>query len=347
MSFLTPPALSQHVVPVVRALCGEAAARIETMPGGASLRRYHRVFVPSGRPASLVVMETGEPRQSDEAVKGDRRSELPFLNVQRYLRQGGVAVPEVYRSDERNGLIYLEDLGDVTFESQVAGGGIDVRRTLYRLAIDQLVAMQRYASAHPDPGCIAFGRGFDFALLKWELDHFREHGIDTQGIVLSPAEREALDAIFRRIAEELAAEPRGFVHRDYQSRNIMVQDGPRLRVIDFQDALLGTLAYDLVGLLRDSYVALDGALLDELVADHVASAGHDAASFVRLFDLQTVQRKLKDAGRFVFLERVKHIPGFMQHIPSSLGYVARSLSRLPDLADLRAILARHFPTFRV
>ena len=129
----------------------------------------------------------------------------------------------------------------------------------------------------------------------------------------------------------------------------MVQDGPtgpRLRIIDFQDALLGGAAYDLVGLLRDSYVALSPSLLDELVAYHAAAAGLEPRSFATLFDLQTVQRKLKDAGRFVFIDRVKKNPSFLVHIPNSLAYVARALGRLPELASVREILARHLAEFR-
>ena len=350
MPHLSPQALEALVFPAVREITGAPATRLQTMPGGASLRRYHRVDVPGGAPESLVVMETGDPQHSDEIVQGGPVAELPFINVQRYLQAGGVAVPVLYRYDAANGLLYHEDLGDVTFESRVVDGDAAVRRRYYQLAIDELVSMQRYAGAHADPSCIAFGRGFDFTLLKWELDHFREYGIEAQGIELTAAEREALEVHFKRIAEELAAAPRGFVHRDYQSRNLMVQDGaagPRLRVIDFQDALLGTAAYDLVGLLRDSYIALDGALLDGLVEYHIERARVDAAGFTHLFRLQTVQRKLKDAGRFVFIERVKKLPGFMQHIPSSLGYVAAAISKLPELGDLQSILARHFPAFRV
>jgi hypothetical protein len=295
-------------------------------------------------------MELGDnATKSDEIVKGAAPTELPFINVQRYLAAAGVAVPEVFRLDTEHGLVYLEDLGDVTFESRVAGAGDDVRRRYYQAAIDQLVAMQRYAAAHPDPGCVAFSRGFDFDLLHWELEHFREYGLEAQGHQPTPAERDELDRQFRAIATELAEAPRGFVHRDYQSRNLMVQDaggGFRLRVIDFQDALLGTAAYDLVGLLRDSYVALSPSLLDELVAYHARRADVPFEPFSALFDLQTVQRKLKDAGRFVFIDRVKKNPSFLVHIPSSLSYVARALERLPRLASLRQILARYLPQFR-
>lgn len=350
MPHLTPEELARTIFPVAQQLTGGRNPRLDTLPGGASIRRYHRVTLDGGKRTSVVVMELGDnPLKSEEAAKGSMPTELPFINVQRYLARAGAAVPEIYRYDEQRGLVYLEDLGDITFESRVLDAGDDVRGRYYRQAIDQLVALQQYAETHPDPGCVAFSRGFDYELLKWELDHFREYGLEAQGHALTPAERDELERIFRGIAEELAAQPRGFVHRDYQSRNLMVQDsaaGPRLRIIDFQDALLGTRAYDLVGLLRDSYVALSPSLLDELVADFVARAGVDAERFGRLFDLQVVQRKLKDAGRFVFIDRVKKNPSFLVHIPNSLTYVARSLSRLPELAPLRAILARHLVEFR-
>jgi aminoglycoside/choline kinase family phosphotransferase len=344
VAFLAQPELESLTFPVVQKITGRAPTRLITMPGGASLRRYHRV---EGDGATVVVMETGDPQHSDEVVKGTV-AELPFVDVQRYLERGGVAVPKIFEYDRANGLLYIEDLGDITFESRVAQADVATRRRYYQLAIDQLVAMQKYAAANPDPKCVAFGRAFDYDLLKWELDHFREYGLEAQGMMPTAAEREALDRHFKRIADRLAGEPRIFVHRDYQSRNLMVQDspsGPRLRVIDFQDALLGTAAYDLVGLLRDSYVVLEPSLLDELVGYHARRAELDEAKFRALFNLQVVQRKLKDAGRFVFIERVKKIPGFMQHIPSSLGYVSAAMKQLPELRELCEILAHWFPVF--
>ena len=350
MPHLSPEDLARTIFPVALELGGGKRAQLETLPGGASIRRYHRVSLEGGKLPTVMVMELGDnPLKSEEAAKSVAPSELPFINVQRYLARAGAAVPEIYRYDAARGLLYLEDLGDITFESRVLDAGDEVRARYYRQAIDQLVALQRFAAANPNPDCVAFSRGFDYELLKWELDHFREYGLEAQGHPLSASEREELEKIFRRIAEELAAEPRGFVHRDYQSRNLMVQDGdgaPRLRIIDFQDALLGARAYDLVGLLRDSYVALSPSLLDALVAHFVDQAAIDAARFQRLFDLQVVQRKLKDAGRFVFIDRVKSNPSFLVHIPNSLEYVARSLSRLSELGSLREILSRHFKQFR-
>ena len=350
MPHLSPEDLARTIFPVAVELSGGGKnPRLETLAGGASIRRYHRVTVDGGKLSSVMVMELGDnPLKSEEAAKGAAPAELPFINVQRYLARAGAAVPEVYRYEAERGFVYLEDLGDITFESRVADANDDVRARYYRQAIDQLVALQRFAAANPDPGCVAFSRGFDYDLLKWELDHFREYGLEAQGHTLTPSQRDELDETFRHIADELAAEPRGFVHRDYQSRNLMVQDvdgAPRLRIIDFQDALLGTRAYDLVGLLRDSYVALSPSLLDALVAHFTGAAEIDAARFQRLFDLQVVQRKLKDAGRFVFIDRVKQNSSFLVHIPNSLDYVARSVARLPELATLREILSQYFVQF--
>jgi N-acetylmuramate 1-kinase len=347
MGYLTKDALERSTFPVASELLGAGSASLVTLLGGASLRRYHRVSVGN---RSLLVMELGEdPLKSEEAAKGSAKGsakgpvgELPFLDVQRYLKRAGVPVPEIYRYDRQLGLVYLEDLGDITFESLVVRATDAERRRWYRLAIDELVRLQHYAAANPDPACVAFGRNFDYDLLKWELDHFREYGLEAQGHHLTPAERDEVERHFVELAERLASAPRIFVHRDYQSRNLMVKDG-RLRVIDFQDALLGTQAYDLVGLLRDSYVALSTSLVDELVEYHAEKAGTDFAAFRALFDLQTVQRKLKDAGRFVFIDRVKRNPSFLVHIPNSLAYVKNAMSRISELAPLHEILARHLP----
>ena len=348
---LDPQPLRAKVFPTVAHLAGGGMPTLVTLAGGASLRRYHRVTIPGGRPQRLVVMElAGDRAASEEASKDTPSHELPFIDVLRYLEAGGIAVPHLFHHDEAEGLLYLEDLGDITFESRVLGGAVDTQRRYYQAAIDELVRLQTYAAAHPT-GCIAFRRGFDRELLRWELDHFREWGLEVgAGVQLSPAERTELDAIFDNIADRLAAEPRGFVHRDYQSRNLMVEDLPgedrfRLRLIDFQDALLGTRVYDLVALLRDSYVELPAALLDDLVAYFATASGLDPVATRTLFDWQTVQRKLKDAGRFVYIDRVKKNPGFLVSIPSSHRYVDAALARLPELASLRETLHRTMKGF--
>ncbi len=128
----------------------------------------------------------------------------------------------------------------------------------------------------------------------------------------------------------------------------MVKDG-ELVVIDFQDALQGPRQYDLVALLRDSYVELERDFVDAMLDAYLVAFEKESgekiapAPFKTFFDLLTVQRKLKDAGRFEFINRVKGNPGFLVSIPASLRYVKTALDVQPELGDLRRIVAKYVP----
>jgi len=320
------------------------SAAVTKLKGDASNRSYYRVGT---WPNSYVVMVMPKDAgKSEEATKGDAPKELPFVNVHRYLERLNVRVPRILRFDEPKGMMVLEDLSDQTFEKALDER---TREELYLRAVKLLARLRAAAEKDPRPDCIAFGRGFDEDLYDWELHHFREWGLEAwSGKKPEGAERAELDQIFRRISKQLAALPRGFTHRDYQSRNLMLKDG-ELVVIDFQDALLGPRQYDLVALLRDSYVELPRPFVEQMLKEYVAElervTGEKIAfdEFVKVFDLLTVQRKLKDAGRFEFINRVKGNPGFLVSIPASLRYVRDALDRQPQLADLRRIVGRYVP----
>lgn len=313
--------------------------------GHASLRTYHRVHLPD---RSFVLMVIPQGAGPEEATKGEAGDELPFVNVQRYLARIGVRVPAIHGWDPEAGIMVLEDLGDRTFEAALLAGAD--REALYTRAVDLLAALRARADAAPDDACLAFRRAFDFDLYRWELDHFLEWGLGARhGVELRGAEAARVAALADGICRALDRLPRGFTHRDYQSRNLMVTPADELAVIDFQDALQGPAQYDLVALLRDSYVELPIDFVERMVRrylDRLAAAGgprHDPEAFLADFHLLTVQRKLKDAGRFVFIDRVKGNPSFLPSIPASLRYVREALARRPELADLHAILARHVP----
>jgi len=327
---------------------GRPAAKIERLPGGAGNRTYWRASDATGQ--SAIVMELPpEPGKSEEVSKDAVAQDLPFLNVHRYLERIGVRVPRLYLDAHRRGFVVLEDLTDRTLEMALRGGD---RRQIYARAIDQLAKLRAHAERDPDRSCIAFGRAFDFDLYQWEFEHFIEYGLLGRGSKPSEAELRELRETFTRISQELAAAPRGFTHRDYQSRNIMVLLSGEQVVIDFQDALQGPRQYDLVALLRDSYVELPRDLIDEMLRRYLRELPRqggpklDERDFVGFFDLLTVQRKLKDAGRFVFIDQVKKNPSFLVHIPSSLRYVKDALARRPELGNVREILARHVPELR-
>jgi len=327
---------------------GRAARTVERMPGGAGNRTYWRATAADGH--SAIVMELPpEPAKSEEVSKDGGQHELPFLNVHRYLERMGVRVPRIYLDAHRRGFVVLEDLTDRTLEMALRGGN---QRAIYSRAIDQLARLRAHAERDPDPSCLAFGRAFDFDLYQWEFEHFIEYGLLGRGAKPSEAELRELRETFTRISRELAAAPRGFTHRDYQSRNIMILPGGEQVVIDFQDALQGPRQYDLVALLRDSYVELPRPLIDDMLRRYLkqfaaeGGARLDEREFTGFFDLLTVQRKLKDAGRFVFIDQVKKNPSFLVHIPSSLRYVKDALARRSELAGIREILQRHVPELR-
>jgi aminoglycoside/choline kinase family phosphotransferase len=338
--------VEQRVRDAVRRATGRDARElpVRRLAGHASMRSYWRV---GAFPDSLVVMVMPPGAGPEEVTKGGRPPVDPFVDVQRYLQAIGVRVPAIRAFEEAEGLMVLEDLGDDMLETRLLAG--DDRAELYQRAVDQLARLRAAAEARPE-GCLAFGRAFDEDLYRWELHHFREWLLEAwKGATLTAAERVVVDGWFARIATSLAAEPRGFTHRDYQSRNLMVLPGGEQAVIDFQDALLGPRQYDLVALLRDSYVELPPDLVEALLHRYLArlaEAGGPRLAygpFRETFDLLTVQRKLKDAGRFVFIDRVRRNPGFLVSIPPSLRYVREAFARRRDLAPLQEVLARHVP----
>jgi N-acetylmuramate 1-kinase len=349
---LAEPALSDVLIRFVKSFTGGGDAALQTLVGDASSRRYHRVSVTGGSPATVVIMELpDDPLKSDEGTSDGPPPELPFLNVHRYLAAGGLPVPRVYRHDLAQGLVALEDLGDRTFEMAVKEDPALACQARYRQAMGHIVAIQRLGRERRDDSCVAFGRRFDRDLLRWELEHFREWYLEAEaGVTLTAAESAAVANAFDWIATTLAGSPLVLVHRDFQSRNLMLVEaggGPGIRIIDFQDALMGSQAYDLVALLRDSYVELPPAE----VADHVAWFGEQVGiagdEFRRLFVLQTLQRKLKDTGRFIYIDRVRKNPSFLRWIPTSLRYVAAAVREAPiEVEPLRAVLEQRLPVLR-
>lgn len=310
------------------------------MPGGASTRRYLRVELADGR--SAVAMFVPDARPEEVTTAGTEAARWPFLEVASLLRERGVRVPEIFGESCEEGLLLIEDLGDETLAVFLERSP-ELRADIYRTAVVDLANAQRALSDLPQSSVVRT-RAFDEALLRWELDHFREWGLDAIDKALSAEDLAVWNAIADRLARRIASWPRGFVHRDYQSRNLMVkrrQDGSgELVWIDFQDALLGPSAYDLVALLNDSYQSFDRAFREARLDEYAAARGLDRAgreALGREVDVITVQRKLKDAGRFIFIDRVKKNPSFLPYFEPSIAKVNDALGRLSDEEDMRWI----------
>ncbi len=304
---------------------------VRELAGDASARRFVRLCPPGGPTRVLVV----HPGPIDLAT-------LPFVNVARLFERMGIPVPAVQDAAADLGILVLEDLGDVTLQNHLVSASDAERMARYEEAIGVLEVMQREGQRLASPAYLPFDFAFDVDKLTSELEFFVEHFlVGHRGRAVAASERVALDDEFLTLARELAAEPRVLCHRDYHSRNLMVHDG-QLHVIDFQDARMGPDTYDLVSLLRDSYVDLGEPFVEHMLERWVEHAQPAQPSdFRRRFDLMAAQRNLKALGTFGCQIVVHRNPRYLDAIPRTLSYVRDTFERNARFAKLRDLLAAH------
>ena len=313
-------------------------AKVVPLTGDASDRRYFRVLM-AGEPSQVLAVHPG-PIAFDT---------LPFVNVCKLLSEMPVPVPGILGHSDALGIIALQDLGDVTLQAHLGAASPAEHAALYRQAVSFIETLQRRGRELESAEYVPYGIAFDVDKLTWELQFFVKHFLEAyRGAALSPTSREALTSELAAIAEELAAEPRVLCHRDYHSRNLMLHDG-HLHIIDFQDARMGPDTYDLVSLLRDSYVDFTNQQVEELVAFFLAlrrgAAGEDAG-FRRRFDLMALQRNLKALGTFGFQTTSRGNTVYIQYIPRTLNYARANLTRYNRFGRLQALLAEHVDELR-
>lgn len=327
---------------------------LDRLPGDASNRHYYRAKADGKSFIVMRVMDDAPAKLFEEKTDLKKVDELPFVNVQRFLASIGAPVPKIHVWDKDRGIMILEDWGDLMLEGVVREGNAKRIRALYEKAIDEMVKLQVVGTAKIGEDCIAFHQRFNVPLLVWEFDHFLEYGVEVrEEKALQPNDRSMVRAIFERIAREIEAQPRVLTHRDFHSRNVMIHGDDQVGLIDFQDALMGPWTYDLASLVRDAYVTLGEDVVDALVAhflkkrEEAGGAPVDPAEFRRAFDYASIQRNLKAAGRFVFIDVKKGNDKFLRHIPPVLGYVRKNLQKYDELAPAFDVLQRYVPEFQV
>jgi aminoglycoside/choline kinase family phosphotransferase/GTP:adenosylcobinamide-phosphate guanylyltransferase len=309
------------------------------LQGDGSDRRWHRL---EAEGHSLILADHGICARPDGRQEADA-----FVHIGRHLEAKGAAVPHIYLYDTFAGLVFLEDLGHRHLQDAARDLAPDARQRLYRQVIDAWAPMAveggkqfdtawTWQSTHYDRGVI----------LERECRYFVEAFLN--GFLGQKACYDDLAAEFEQVAEgALRYGQTGFMHRDLQSRNIMLQ-GDRVRFIDFQGGRLGPLQYDLASLLIDPYVALAPTEQERLLAYAVqvlaARAALDVQGFLRGYDFCALTRNLQMLGAFGFLSRVKGKRGFEAYMPQAVITLKRRLSEagiaLPRLAAVAAEAAR-------
>jgi N-acetylmuramate 1-kinase len=315
------------------------SAKVVPLTGDASDRRYFRILLSDGTTAVLAL----------HAGPIDIKA-LPFANVADLLRNVPLPVPAILGHSDADGVIALQDLGDVTLQAHLGAATATEHAALYREAVSLIELLQRRGAELTADRYLPYRVAFDLEKLTWELDFFLRHFVEGyRAVSLAAAERTALAEEWSAIAGELSTEPRVLCHRDYHSRNLMLHDD-RLYIIDFQDARMGPDTYDLVSLLRDSYVDITDRDLDDLIAYFLALKGcqgtADAAEFRRRFDLMAVQRNLKALGTFGYQTITRGNPVYIQYIPRTLRYARTNLEKYPRFARLREVLSTHIEELR-
>lgn len=334
---VVPAELTTEIQAFLGSLMGPGKFEIHPLAGDASARRYFRVVAHDD---SWVLM-LWEPFQDD--------GRYPFLSVRSHFEKHGVSVPRVVGMRPEKGLVLLEDLGDLTLERKFWENQNDEQSLpYYKATIDELIKMHYDCSFDRSSPCVAFTVEFDTAKLLWEMNYGREHLLEGLcALTLDSTTRKALDAVFTNICETLHKEPKFIAHRDYHSRNVMIKHG-KVRVIDFQDARMGTIQYDLVSLLRDSYVNLSDSSVATLLNYYLEKRAEKAAQFQlpaisrdhfdHIFEVQTVQRCFKACGSFASFKMLRQDNRYLKYLAPTLKTVRRSLANFPEYATFFRIL---------
>ena len=312
-------------------------ARVVPLTGDASDRKYFRIIPADG--ASIVLALHAGPIEF---------ATLPFANVAGLLQQVPLPVPVVLDHSDALGIIAQQDLGDVTLQAHLGAETPAEHAALYRQAVSLVEQLQRRGAELASDQYVPFRIAFDVEKLTWELDFFVRHFVEGyRGVALSAADKAALAGEWAPLVAELAAEPRVLCHRDYHSRNLMLHQDS-LYIIDFQDARMGPDTYDLVSLLRDSYVDLPEPTVSELMAYFLALKGSrdTEPEFRPRFHLMALQRNLKALGTFGYQTITRRNTVYIQYIPRTLRYVRDNLEHLPQFGRLRELLSAHVEEFK-
>ena len=321
----------EYLMPFLNRSVGDDSFKVFSLAGDASNRRYYRV-VKDNQSWVLMRWEPFDPNN------------YPFLSVLNHFHQCGVRVPEVIAMSPQEGLVLLEDLGDLTlerkfWESQSQEGSLD----FYKMAIDQIYQIH-YPATDKKSDCSAFKIQFDTEKFLWEMNYGKDNLV--KGILkfsFTEKVESEVQKIFTDICEKLHREPKRIAHRDYHSRNLMIKLD-EMGVIDFQDARLGPIQYDLVSLFKDSYVDLNEQSTQVLMDYYLEKARpHLGKDFSRehfdyIYELQSIQRCFKACGSFASFFHLRQDRRYLKYLPGTLRRVMKSLTDFPEYKVFADIL---------
>lgn len=305
------------------------------LAGDASARRYYRVVVDT---ESYVLMQW-EPFTDPH--------NYPFLNILDHFKKNGVNVPKVFGAEPSQGLVLLEDLGDLTLERKFWEFKEQEHiLPFYFQAIDELIKIHHPVTEDRESGCVAFDIAFDTKKFLWEMNYAKENLLEGLcQVTLTSAEHEGLEREFLSICTELDNQPKRISHRDYHSRNLMLKLG-KMKVIDFQDARMGPIQYDLVSLIHDSYVKLNSESENAILLHYLSRAADhgadlDMQEFRRIYRIQLIQRCFKACGSFSSFYNQRSDTRYLHYIAPTLAKIVQKLGESEDYPTMLSVLEKY------
>ena len=291
----------------------------------ASFRRYFRV---TRARDSWIVMDA-PPEKEDLGL---------FVKIARRFATVGLHVPDILACDLDRGFCLLSDLGHRPYLNEL---NADTVERLYGDALGALVVLQGGTFSDPE-----FLPPYSGELLQREMELFPTWYLERYlGITISAAQAGVLSAAFQSLTASALSQPQVWVHRDYHSRNLMIAARHNPGILDFQDAVLGPVTYDLVSLLKDCYISWPRARVLEWVKGYWQLAREsgihrcdDEDLFVEWFDRMGIQRHLKVAGIFARLHLRDGKSGYLADLPLTMRYLREATAEYEDLSALHALL---------
>lgn len=306
------------------AACGIASPQLQIMDGDASLRRYFRV---TPKDKSFVVMDAPPPQENCK----------PYIAIAKAIRQMGLQAPEVMHADISRGFLLLTDFGDATYQKTLTFLNAD---QLYGEALNTLAILQsaRFVEGHHLHPFTA-----DFMREEWKL--YKEWVLNKfLGLSLPYAEKE-LDACYELLIESAVLQPQVFMHRDYHSANLMALSQGGVGILDFQDAFIGPVTYDLVSLLRDCYIDWPKERVEAWALSYLQRLQNrgelsdvSSQTFLRWFDFMGMQRHLKATMTFARKQVRDNQSRYLRFIPRTLHYLISVSQGYKELTNLHEYL---------
>ncbi len=298
-----------------------AVDRFEPASSDASFRRYFRIYT---KGTTYIVMDAPPDKENIEA----------FIKVAKLLSVPGVNVPTIFQSNLAHGFLLLEDFGTTCYLDSLKPSNAD---HLYQRALDSLFQQQTHIAL--DNLEIPY---YDRPLLMRELGIFEEWF--AMRYLNTPIPEPLRTGVNELLITSALEQPLTFAHRDYHSRNLMDLGNGKPGIIDFQDAVIGPITYDLVSLLKDCYISWPKAQIDHwrngyfqrLLQHGIIDCSQ--AQFKRWFDLMGLQRHLKAIGIFARLHLRDGKSAYLNDIPRTMDYVTKNCTLYPELSEFAGFL---------